>query len=68
MNIYYKYNKKDINKLYKKLCIPKNSFYTHIVYFSKIHIYIRTCEQPTSSKNMQFFDADDFINFIKYNE
>lgn len=68
MNIYYKYNEKDINKLYRKLHISKSSFYTHIFYFPKIHIYIETYTQIITNKDMQFFDADDFIDFIKHHE
>ena len=66
MNIYYKYNKKDINKLYRKLSVPKNYFYTHIFYFSKIHTYIKTCTQIITTKDMQALDIDDFIDFIKH--
>ena len=66
MNIYYKYNKKDINKLYRKLSVPKNYFYTHIFYFPKIHTHIKTCTQIITNKDMQALDVDDFIDFIKY--
>ena len=66
MNIYYKYNKKDINKLYRKLSVPKNYFYTHIFYFPRIHTFIKTCTQIITNKDMQAFDADNFIDFIKH--
>ena len=66
MNIYYKYNKKDINKLYRKLHVSKTAFYTHIFYFSKIHTHIKTYTQIITNKDMQAFDVDDFIDFIKY--
>ena len=65
MNIYYKYNKKDINKLYRKLHVSKNAFYTHIFYFPRIHTFIETYTIITN-KDMQAFDADDFIDFIKH--
>ena len=66
MNIYYKYNKKDINKLYRKLSVPKNYFYTHIFYFPRIHTFIKTCTRIITNKDMQALDVDDFIDFIKY--
>lgn len=66
MNIYYKYNKKDINKLYRKLSVPKNYFYTHIFYFPRIHTFIKTYIQIITNKDMQALDVDDFIDFIKY--
>ena len=66
MNIYYKYNKKDINKLYRKLHVSKTDFYTHIFYFPGIHTFIKTCTQIITNKDMQAFDADDFIDFIKH--
>lgn len=65
MNIYYKYNKKDIDKLYRKLHVSKNAFYTHIFYFPRIHTFIETYTIITN-KDMQAFDADDFIDFIKH--
>lgn len=66
MNIYYKYNKKDINKLYRKLHVSKNAFYTHIFYFPRIHTFIKTCMQIITTKDMQALDVDDFIDFIKH--
>lgn len=65
MNIYYKYNKKDINKLYRKLHVSKTAFYTHIFYFPKIHTFIETYTIITN-KDMQALDVDDFIDFIKH--
>ncbi|MCI7442284.1 MAG: hypothetical protein MSA89_04240 [Clostridium sp.] len=46
--------------------MPKNYFYTHIFYFSKIHTYIKTCTRIITTKDMQALDADDFIDFIKH--
>ena len=66
MNIYYKYNKKDINKLYRKLHVSKTDFYTHIFYFPRIHTFIKTYTQIITNKDMQAFDANDFIDFIKH--
>ena len=66
MNIYYKYNKKDINKLYKKLHVSKTAFYTHIFYLPRIHIFIETYTQIITTKDMQALNADDFIDFIKH--
>ena len=66
MNIYYKYNKKDINKLYRKLHVSKTDFYTHIFYFPRIHTFIKTYTQIITNKDMQALDVDDFIDFIKH--